>query len=84
MQQSGIPVGVINTPGLGRVANFLYSGTDERMREALAKALLDPKSTAELMKKGISNKKAAQIADILRMTSAPAVTSTAVSLQDAR
>ena len=84
LQQSGIPVGVINTPGLGRVANFLYSGTDERMREALAKALLNPKSTAELMEKGIPNKKAAQIAEILRMFSAPAVTSTAVSLQDAR
>jgi hypothetical protein len=84
LQRSGIPVGVIDTPGLGRSANWLYSGTDEKMRESLAKALLNPASTADIMEKGITNKKAALLAEILRRTLAPTVTSTAVSLQDAR
>lgn len=49
MQQSGLPLGVLKTPGLGRAANWLYQGADDEMRAILAKTLLDPKATADLM-----------------------------------
>lgn len=49
MQRSGLPMGVMNMPGGGRVANWLYQNADQKMREKLSQALMDPKETARLM-----------------------------------
>lgn len=49
MQQSGLPMGVLNMPGMPRVANWIYSASDEQMRNALSKILLDPQETARIM-----------------------------------
>lgn len=49
MQQSGLPMGVLNLPGVGRFSNWLYSHSDEQMRNALSKMLLDPQETARIM-----------------------------------
>lgn len=84
MQQSGIPVGVLNAPGLGRIGNFAYRDADEKMKSALAKALLDPKATAALMGKGVPNETAKKIAAGLRMTLGPAATGSTTALLDAR
>ncbi len=54
MEQSGIPAGVLNLPGIGRVGNFLYKNADESMQQTLAKALMDPRETARIMKLGPS------------------------------
>lgn len=51
MQRAGLPLGVLNTPGVGRVGNWLYQNADEQMRKRLAQALLDPKETAALLEK---------------------------------
>lgn len=49
MQRSGLPMGVLHTPGIGRVGNWLYQNADDEMRQVLAKTLLDPKKTAGMM-----------------------------------
>lgn len=49
MQRSGLPMGVLHVPGVGRVGNWLYQNSDQEMRQALAQTLLDPKKTAQLM-----------------------------------
>lgn len=49
MQRSGLPMGVLRVPGVGRVGNWLYQNADMEMRQKLAEALLDPKRTADLM-----------------------------------
>lgn len=51
MARSGLPLGVVNAPGVSRVANWLYQNSDDQMRQALAQALLDPKQTAKLMQR---------------------------------
>lgn len=51
-ERSGAP-GVVNTllnlPGVNRVAKFAYSGPDEQIQTAIARALLDPAQAAALM-----------------------------------
>lgn len=51
-ERSGAP-GVVNAalnlPGVNRLAKFAYSGPDEQIQTALARALLDPKTAAALM-----------------------------------
>lgn len=49
MQRSGLPMGVLNLPGFGRIGNWLYQNADQEMRQRLAQTLLDPRKTAEMM-----------------------------------
>ncbi len=49
MQRSGLPMGVLRMPLAGRVGNWLYENADQRMREQLSQALLNPQETARLM-----------------------------------
>lgn len=49
MQRSGLPMGVLKVPGVGRVGNWLYQNADAEMRQKLAETLLDPKKTAQMM-----------------------------------
>lgn len=51
LQRSGLPMGVLQTPGVSRVANWLYQNADDQMRERLAQTLLNPKETAALMER---------------------------------
>jgi hypothetical protein len=51
MQRSGLPMGVLNVPGVGRVGNWLYQDADKEMRKKLAQTLLSPKETAALMER---------------------------------
>jgi hypothetical protein len=53
-EQSGMPRlarGLLDLPGVSRVASWAYRETDEKMQAMLADALLDPKKAAELMQK---------------------------------
>ena len=49
LQRSGLPMGVLHTPGVSRVANWLYQNSDDQMRQTLAQTLLNPKETAAMM-----------------------------------
>ena len=49
LQQSGLPMGVLNTPTIGRFSNWVYSDADQQMRQALSRMLLDPQETARIM-----------------------------------
>lgn len=51
MQRSGLPTFLADLPGVSRAGKWVYGGTDDLMRERLAEALLDPKTTARLMDK---------------------------------
>lgn len=51
MQRSGLPMGVLNLPGFGRIGNWLYQNADQEMRQKLAEALLNPQETASLMRR---------------------------------
>lgn len=50
LQRSGMPMGVLNAPLLGRMGNWAYEVADRRMREQLANALLSPAETAALLR----------------------------------
>lgn len=50
MQRSGLPLGLMNLPGIGRAANWAYSQTDDLMKQRLADAMLNPQEAAGLMK----------------------------------
>lgn len=71
MERSGLPVGINNFPGIGRIGNFAYSQADQIMKERLARALLNPKETAELMRAGITKPQIRAIAKALRAGGQP-------------
>lgn len=53
-EQSGMPRmmgGLLNLPGVGRATRWVYEDADKQMQGLLADALLNPKASAELMKK---------------------------------
>lgn len=53
-QQSGVPRlagGLLNMPGVSRAAAWAYRETDQRVKDALAEALLSPRRAAELMQR---------------------------------
>lgn len=57
-QQSGMPAVTnfaLNLPGVHRATAWAYRNSDEQMREALAKALLNPQASADLMKNAAGN-----------------------------
>ena len=72
MQRSGLPMGVVNIPGVGRAGNWAYQNADELMKLKLAQALLDPKATAQIMKEAAPNVSTEMIAKALRATLTPA------------
>lgn len=84
MERSGIPVGVLNLPGVGRIGNWAYSVADDKMKQVLAETLLDPKATAQIMQKGVVDPKTKAMIDALRMSLAPAAIGTTPALLDAR
>jgi len=83
MQQSGIPVGVLHVPGVGRLGNWAYSVADDKMKASLAQALLDPKQTASIMERGAPNHAARRLALILRSGATPIGVGAAPALLDA-
>lgn len=84
MQQSGLPVGLLNMPGLGRLGNWVYSNADEEMKRSLAQGLLNPSQTARLMEKATPNEKAALVSGLLRMTATPVATGGTMGLLGAQ
>jgi hypothetical protein len=84
MERSGLPVGVLNVPGVGRMGNWAYSVADDKMKDVLAKALLDPKETAKIMKAGTPSQKAQMLALILRSGATPIGVGAPAALLDAR
>lgn len=50
MAQAGLPMSVLNAPGVGRLGNWAYSTTDELMQRELAKILLDPARAAQVIR----------------------------------
>jgi hypothetical protein len=63
--QAGLPMGLLELPVVGRGMNWLYKNADEKMQEALAKALLNPQETAALIRSAKPANRET-IADILR------------------
>lgn len=55
MQRSGLPTFLADLPGVSRAGKWVYSTTDDMMKQRLADALLDPKVTASLMDKATPN-----------------------------
>lgn len=84
MQQSGLPVGLLNVPGLGRAGNWAYAQADDRMKIALALSLLDPQATANVMEKAAPSPQVAMVAEALRRTLGPAAIGSTASMSDAR
>lgn len=84
LQQSGLPMGVLDVPGLGRLGNWAYSNADDKMKAALAKALLNPREAASIMEKGVPRENAKALSLALRASLTPAITGSAIGLQDAR
>lgn len=73
LDQSGLPSFFRNFGPAGVVGNVMqrgaqiaYKDANAQMAERLANALLDPKVTAELMRKGIKNPTTAQIEDAVK------------------
>lgn len=81
MQQSGLPLGIMNLPGVGRAGNWVYQMADDRMRQQLAQALLDPRQAAQLMQAAQRNPALAQAIEQARAIAAPAILGGAMSLQ---
>lgn len=55
--QSGAPRvlgAAMNLPGVSKVSKFLYSGPEEKIRTAIAQAMLDPKSAGKLMNSAVA------------------------------
>lgn len=84
LQQSGLPLGVLDVPGLGRLGNFAYSAADDKMKQALAKALLNPQETAGIMEKGVPSETARKLSIALRTALGPAAIGSIPALLDAR
>lgn len=74
-QRSGVPVGVLELPGVGRGLKWVYENTDQKMREQMAKTLLDPQKTAEVMGKALPRPQAEALAKLLRAGTTPAALS---------
>ena len=70
-QQAGLPMGLIELPGVGRAMNWVYKNSDEKMQEALAKVLLDPQATAKLIAQAKPADRNKLMADALRGTLTP-------------
>lgn len=74
-ERSGIPLGVLELPGIGRAAKWVYENTDTKMKEQLAKVLLDPQKTAEVMQKATPSERAKMMAMIMRSGATPLASS---------
>lgn len=83
MERSGIPTGALNLPLVGRVGNWAYEAADERMKQELAKALLNPRDTAKIMEKGVPNAAVRRLALALRASGTPLGVAAAPALLDA-
>ena len=79
MQQSGLPVGILNAPGVGRLGNWAYAQTDELMKSRLAEALLDPRQTAQIMQAAQRNPQLARAIEEIRRVMAPGILGGALS-----
>jgi hypothetical protein len=51
MRRSGLPETAMHIPGVSRPLNWAYSSADERMRQQLAQALLNPQEAGVLLSK---------------------------------
>ena len=71
MNQAGLPVGLLNLPGLGRLGSWVYSQADGQMKQALATGLLNPKQTAILMEQATPSERSKLITGLLKMTATP-------------
>lgn len=80
MQQSGLPLGLLNMYGMGSAGRLLFSQSDEAMKRQLANALLDPKQTAALMAAARRNPQLAAAIEEARKIAAPAILGGALSL----
>lgn len=48
MQRAGMPLSIMDLPGISRIGNYVYRDADARMRQRLAEVLLDPRQAARL------------------------------------
>lgn len=71
MQHSGIGGWAMNIPGAGRLGGLIYKEADEKLKQELAQALLDPKKAALLMEKATPTQKEQILSGILRMGGGP-------------
>lgn len=83
MQQAGLPVGLLNTPGLGRLGNWAFSHADAEMKQSLASGLLNPQQTAKLMEKATPSERAKIVSGLLR-SATPAMIGGTTGLLNAR
>lgn len=83
MDRSGIPVGLMNFPLVGRVGNWAYEAADDKMKQELAKALLNPAATSKIMGKGTPNEAVRRLALALRATGTPLGVGAVPALLDA-
>jgi hypothetical protein len=73
MQQSGLPVGLLSLPGIGRVGNFAYSQADDLMKRQLAEILLNPQMTAAVMRGAAPDPVIQGILENMRRVAAPGI-----------
>lgn len=80
MEQSGVPLGLLNLPGVGRAGNWVYQNTDDLIKQRLAQGLLNPQEAAKLMREAAVNPNSAAALDYLRRVSAPGLLGGSFSL----
>lgn len=81
MQSAGLPMGVLNFPGIGRMGNWAYSVADEAMKRDLAAGLLNPATAAALMRGAVPSPIVDNSLLALRGISAPLLIGGTSSLQ---
>lgn len=80
MQQSGLPMGVLNLYGMGALGRVAFSNADEAMKSRLAQAMLDPQEAARLMQAARTNPALANAINEIRKIAAPGILGGALSL----
>lgn len=81
-EQSGMPkvVDLVSSlPGVSRATNWVYRDTDQKIREQLAQALLQPKQAAQLMQSARGNPRLAAALRELQRVAIPAGASVPLS-----
>jgi hypothetical protein len=83
MQRSGLPTGILDVPGVGRLGNWAYSNADDKMLADLARALLDPRQASLLMQGAVPGRSGELIRSGLLAIGGPLAKGTAAGLLNA-
>jgi hypothetical protein len=73
MERSGVPLGVLNFPGMGAIGRFTYQNADDLIKQRLAEGLLSPSEAARLMQAARANPNVTAFIEATRRITAPGI-----------